>query len=898
VSSISTWKNPVVAAPETFTTLGGATVDVTMKIINDTNTEYFADLSGTSAALVPDAAFGQPYLTLYLGDQDAAGNGTWNDAAACTANGYDLEAGESYQLEVTFDEPVILDNWRIRDVDSGDDREGAPNWNWQDGIKVEAFDANDVLVEIEAKIGSAGLGLVTDANGIIHTDPATYNGGNIATGTGSTPNATNGHIVLSSNMVPVSKIVITHSAGPDIPCQTRSALAMAGLAVCKPLHISGHVYNDEDGVSPTNACDTSDNKVDGTPMSDIDGVALNVCLIDATGKVLDTQVLNNGAYDFDKYILPNANYKVLVTTATCTKGTNAPEAVLPEAWHYEGEQIDPANNAGRDVKADGLINVAVTDVDIPNIDFALNKAPTAQGYIRPGEINPGGTTQVQVAPAGAPIAGFITDQEEGVPARIRIETIPSSGILYYNANKVSVGEVIDAPNPDGFTFDPNDGDIEAAFSYVSMDKACKVSKPEFLKSSFGVPKISGFLYLDKNNNDQVDDNATNKSCDDTTALFVNLISKADNKVISSVALAEDGSYVFYNPDVQPNTSYDLVLSQTQGQAGDAEPSTDLPEGCMNTGENKGENATNPEGEVANGKITVNVVGTDIPELNFGISPSVKIGDLVWIEDDNDGDATTGAITPVAGTTVTAVCGTNTFTAATDANGKYAIDVPQNSTCLVSVPAPLGKKATAGSTDNSAGENNKSHDNKGTTVTVGTTDDLTLDFGFVTGQEEGTYKIGTHFWMDENANGVFDASEKPVGGALIELFDTNGTKISDMTTDANGEYGFDVAAGTYQVKFNIPNTPKYEGYVFSKQANNADDAKNINAANNKGLTRTVTVGPGAKQQDLTMDAGINCGCSSISSDSTDAQSLVSMLAIMLLTFMTALYFVRKEEEQNV
>jgi protocatechuate 3,4-dioxygenase beta subunit len=897
VSTMTVWQD-MLDNPLAVTTAGGTTVNVTMTITDNDGEFYDTDTTNSSGSGT-SAAFGQPYLTLYLGDQPNPGNGTYNDAANCAANGYDLEAGESSTLEVVFDQEVVLDNWRIRDVDSGDVRGTTSNWEWQDGIKVEGFDAAGNSVDIEAKIGSSGVGLIVDGNNIVHTDSATYDagGGDFITGGGTAPNATNGHIVLTSNLVPIKKIVITHSAGPDVPCQTRSALAMAGLAVCKPLHISGHVYNDEDGVAPNTACDTSDNKVDGTLMSDINATALNVCLIDNAGKVLDTQVLNNGAYDFNKYILPNTNYKVIVTTATCTKGEDAPETVLPESWNYEGEQIDPENNPGSDGTPDGSINVAVADANVENIDFALNKAPTAQGYIRPSEINPGGTTQVQIVPAGAPIAGFITDQEEGVPAKIRIETIPGNGVVYYNANPVSVGDVIDAPNPDGFTFDPNDGDVEAAFSYVSMDKACKVSQPAFLKVSFGVPKISGNLYIDTNNNGQVDGNATNKSCDANTPLFVNLIGKNDNKVIASTALSEDGSYVFYNPDVQPNSSYILVLSQTQGQAGDEKPSADLPEGCMNTGENRGTDANNPEDTTGDGEITVDLEGTDIPELNFGISPSVKIGDLVWIEDDNDGDATTGAITPVSGATVTAVCGSNTFTAATDANGKYAIEVPQNSTCLVSVPTPLGKKATAGSTDNSAGENNKSHDNKGTTVTVATTDDLTLDFGFVAGQD-GVYKIGTHFWIDENANGIFDANEKPVTGALVELFDANGTKISDVTTNANGEYGFDVPAGTYQVKFNIPNTPEYEGYAFSKQANNTDDTKNINTANNRGFTQRVTVGPNAKEQVLTMDAGINCGCSNISSDSTDAQSVISMLVMMLFTFMTALYYVRKEEEQNV
>jgi len=161
-----------------------------------------------------------------------------------------------------------------------------------------------------------------------------------------------------------------------------------------------------------------------------------------------------------------------------------------------------------------------------------------------------------------------------------------------------------------------------------------------------------------------------------------------------------------------------------------------------------------------------------------------------------------------------------------------------------------------------------------------------------------YRVGTHFWVDSNANGVFDAGEKPIDGAVVELFDTNGNKIAETTTANGGEYGFDVPAGIYQVKFNIPNTPEYEGFVFSNPKANTNNTLNVNSANNKGFTQTVTVGENAKTEGLTMDAGINCGCANVSTDSADTQSLVSMLAMMFFTLMTALYFVRKEEEQNI
>ena len=75
---------------------------------------------------------------------------------------------------------------------------------------------------------------------------------------------------------------------------------------------------------------------------------------------------------------------------------------------------------------------------------------------------------------------------------------------------------------------------------------------------------------------------------------------------------------------------------------------------------------------------------------YQLSPS-HIGNLVWIEDDNDGDASTGTITyPAAGTVVTATAsdGTTTYTGTTDANGRYDIEVSANDTYTVTVGTPI------------------------------------------------------------------------------------------------------------------------------------------------------------------------------------------------------------------
>jgi len=63
------------------------------------------------------------------------------------------------------------------------------------------------------------------------------------------------------------------------------------------------------------------------------------------------------------------------------------------------------------------------------------------------------------------------------------------------------------------------------------------------------------------------------------------------------------------------------------------------------------------------------------DQDFSYMQPAQFGDRVWLEDDGDGLASTGTVTPIAGLTITATDGVNTFTAVTDANGYYSFTVP-------------------------------------------------------------------------------------------------------------------------------------------------------------------------------------------------------------------------------
>jgi hypothetical protein len=200
---------------------------------------------------------------------------------------------------------------------------------------------------------------------------------------------------------------------------------------------------------------------------------------------------------------------------------------------------------------------------------------------------------------------------------------------------------------------------------------------------------------------------------------------------------------------------------------------------------------------------------------------------------------------------------------------------------------------------------------GKTVDIGVTNELVPSI-----PPAQPYHIGTHFWIDDNKDGKYDKGvELPIGEALVELLNEDRKKLywtdennSSLTTTPTpypaqtrttpeGEYGFDVPAGTYKVRFHIPDERRYDGYIFSNELDNDNDNDNINTTNSKGVTKSVTVGPNNKTQDLTLDAGINCECADtpIQANGGDALDFISILILMMLTLGLELYFTREEKE---
>lgn len=108
-------------------------------------------------------------------------------------------------------------------------------------------------------------------------------------------------------------------------------------------------------------------------------------------------------------------------------------------------------------------------------------------------------------------------------------------------------------------------------------------------------------------------------------------------------------------------------------------------------------------------------------------------------------------------------------------------------------------------------------------------------------------IGDDVWHDLDGDGVQGPSEPGIPGVTVNLLDpATFAVLQTTTTDPNGSYGFDVAAGTYVVQFVSP-----VGFLPTTAGAGADPALDSNAGPG-GLTGPITVSWGTS--DLTIDAG--------------------------------------------
>jgi|GEM_PF-3934696 len=126
------------------------------------------------------------------------------------------------------------------------------------------------------------------------------------------------------------------------------------------------------------------------------------------------------------------------------------------------------------------------------------------------------------------------------------------------------------------------------------------------------------------------------------------------------------------------------------------------------------------------------------------------------------------------------------------------------------------------------------------------------------------EISDRVFLDANANGLQDAGELGIAGAMVQLLDAQGSLVDTAITDVDGVYIFsNVEPNDYQLKFDFTTAPGFEiGYAFSPanaddaipgDQSTADDTTTDSDADTTGLTSLITLAAGETRNGLAAGA---------------------------------------------
>jgi len=119
------------------------------------------------------------------------------------------------------------------------------------------------------------------------------------------------------------------------------------------------------------------------------------------------------------------------------------------------------------------------------------------------------------------------------------------------------------------------------------------------------------------------------------------------------------------------------------------------------------------------------------------------------------------------------------------------------------------------------------------------------------------KLGNFVWHDLDSDGIQDAGEPGIAGAVVELFDpvdgiignSNDMSRGVQVTDANGQYTFsNTVPGSYYLEFRTP-----VGFAFTTQDAGGNDVLDSDANTSTG--RTAIFNFSGAQNDTDRDAGL-------------------------------------------
>ena len=349
----------------------------------------------------------------------------------------------------------------------------------------------------------------------------------------------------------------------------------------------------------------------------------------------------------------------------------------------------------------------------------------------------------------------------------------------------------DASSPD-FGADAANASITDSYIPVTVARGEDDIDNDFVDAQTGA--ITGLVWLDEDR-----DGINDIEEAGLTGIIVELRDGVCTPLPSGVANCPTAStnqtgYYSFN-GLLPGT-YDIVVDPTT-----------LPAGVSNTA-----------GQFGVASRGVSLIGAEtITDQNFGYVADANtgiIGDRVWNDADGDGiqDPGESGIEGVV-LTLSNAAGTPIGTATTNANGDYLFtNVAFGNDYVVSInPADV---ALSGFTPSpivnvSGDQSESSYVGHPVSLNASLTTVTDVDFGFNSPAANNT--IIDTVWFDENGDGVFDATEAPITGVTVNLYqdinldgipdDDDGDGQPDVvataTTNANGDVTFPgLADGSY------------------------------------------------------------------------------------------------------
>ena len=394
------------------------------------------------------------------------------------------------------------------------------------------------------------------------------------------------------------------------------------IARAQTVSISGTIYDDANGLT--------DNAVNGIPLAYVYAHVFDP----VTGIVIATvSIPATSTYSFTG-LTPNTTYGVAVSIQKPIVGNPRPsnlENLISKV--YTGEGVATQG----DGVPDGVTYVSLGTQDLSGVNFGIDSLPRAY-IVSSAQINPGSTNQAQVPT----LIG--DDPEDGLyngisgTNTVMINSLPTTGILYYKGVPVVAGDIIHNYIPAQLTLDPPNGNVTVKFTYRTVDAAGQLSDQQFdpmgvyskydapaeVTMSFSAPPptISGRVFHDANG---LSDNTVNGQPSNSTegqfpqgAIYIRIYSPCRGGLCyQQQAVAADGTYSI---QVLANTTYSVRITDnfTCNQYCGLY-------GARTVGEHIGNGPGSDS--TADGQIQVAVSADPVAEVNFGFEYQPVANDI-------------------------------------------------------------------------------------------------------------------------------------------------------------------------------------------------------------------------------------------------------------------------------